>query len=244
MRDVLNWLADLLDIANLLDRRPETLSGGERQKVSLARALSTRPQILLLDEPLSALDPETREEVREELHNLHRTLNNTIVHVTHDFQEAMALGDRVAVIGEGRFKQVGTPEQIFRTPESVFVARFALVRNIFRGCAEKSNYDEAVFLTDGMRLKILSDVRGPCFAAIRPEDIRLSLKALDSDKSNSFLGTVAAVVDKGDSIQVTMNIPPIVKSMISRRQYTELGLRVGDRAHVTIDPVSVHLIKE
>ncbi|MDD5702627.1 MAG: ATP-binding cassette domain-containing protein, partial [Dehalococcoidales bacterium] len=130
MRGVLNWLTELLDIANLLDRRPETLSGGERQKVSLARALSTSPQVLLLDEPLSALDPETREEVQEELQNLHGALKNTIVHVTHDFQEAMALGDRVAVIGEGRLKQVGTPEQIFRTPESVFVARFALVRNI------------------------------------------------------------------------------------------------------------------
>jgi molybdate transport system ATP-binding protein/molybdate/tungstate transport system ATP-binding protein len=91
-KEALAWITGLLDIQPLLPRRIGTLSGGERQKVSLARALVTKPALLLLDEPLSALDPQTREQVRDELRRLHRTLEMTVIHVTHDFEEAMALG--------------------------------------------------------------------------------------------------------------------------------------------------------
>ena len=130
LRETLNWLSDLLGIAHLLDRRPNTLSGGEQQKVALARALSIKPELLLLDEPLSALDPETREEVQKELRQLHNQLRVTTIHVTHDFEEAIALGDRIAVLGEGCIKQIGTPEKIFRQPNSEFVARFTVARNL------------------------------------------------------------------------------------------------------------------
>lgn len=131
IKSTLSWLVELLDIDHLLHRKPDTLSGGEKQKVALARALSIKPQLLLLDEPLSALDPENREGVQRELRRLHNRLKLTTVHVTHDFEEAIALGDRIAVLGDGRIHQVGTPEQIFRQPNSEFVARFAMVRNIF-----------------------------------------------------------------------------------------------------------------
>jgi len=94
----LDWMTGLLGISHLLHRKPETLSGGERQKVALARALSIKPQVLLLDEPLSALDPETRESVQRELRQLHNQLKVTAIHVTHDFEEAIALGSRIAIL--------------------------------------------------------------------------------------------------------------------------------------------------
>jgi molybdopterin-binding protein len=126
-------ISQLLGIDHLLHRRPGTLSGGEAQRVALARALVVEPRLLLLDEPLSALDPETREGLQRELARVHRELGTTTVHVTHDFEEAVALGDRIAVVNEGRVVQVGSPEEIFRKPASEFVARFVGVRNVFWG---------------------------------------------------------------------------------------------------------------
>jgi ABC-type Fe3+/spermidine/putrescine transport system ATPase subunit len=244
VQDTLDSLSGLLNIGSLLNRKPLTLSGGERQKVALARALSTKPQILLLDEPLSALDPENREAIQEELANLHHVLNNTIVHVTHDFEEAMALGTRMAVIGEGRLKQVGTPDQIFRHPESSFVAHFALFRNIFRGTIQKNERGDSIFKMAGLEFKVISDYAGSCYAAVRAEDLLISLQPTVSNTCNQFSGFVSAVVDKGASVQITVNIPPLIKTIVTRRRYSELGLHVGDRAYISFDAASPHIFKE
>ena len=243
IRDTLDWLSGLLDIGHLLDRRPQTLSGGEKQKIALARALSTRPQILLLDEPLSALDPETREEVQEELRAVHTTLNNTVVHVTHDFAEAMALGTRVAVIGGGRLRQVGTPEQIFHRPESSFVAHFALARNVIKGEIACNAGGEPLFLFQNRFLKVSTDLRGPGNAVIRPEDVTISPVAL-SEKSNVLSGVVSRIVDKGAVIFITAKVPMDIVSLVTRKQYLELGLKIGDNVSVMLNPESIHVFRE
>ena len=116
--------AALVGCAHLLDRRPDQLSGGERQRVALARALVREPDVFLLDEPLSNLDVELRTETRAELRALHDRVGATMVHVTHDQVEALVLGDRIAVLREGRLEQVGTPDEVWRAPVTVFVARF------------------------------------------------------------------------------------------------------------------------
>ncbi len=116
--------AALLGIEGLLGRRPGELSGGQQQRVALGRAIVRRPQAMLLDEPLASLDVPTRRELRRELKRLHRELGMTMVYVTHDQAEAMALGDRIAVMNEGRIDQVGSPEEIYRRPATRFVAGF------------------------------------------------------------------------------------------------------------------------
>ena len=116
--------AEAVGCGHLLDRRPGQLSGGERQRVALARALVREPDVFLLDEPLSNLDLELRVETRAELKALHERVGATMVHVTHDQTEAMVLGDRIAVLREGRIEQVGTPDEIWRRPATTFVARF------------------------------------------------------------------------------------------------------------------------
>ena len=116
--------AGAVGCAHLLDRRPAQLSGGERQRVALARALVREPDLFLLDEPLSNLDLELRTETRGELKALHARLGVTTVHVTHDQTEALVLADRLAVLRDGRLEQLGTPDEIWRTPATVFVARF------------------------------------------------------------------------------------------------------------------------
>ena len=121
----------LVRLTGLERRRPDQLSGGQRQRVALARALVLEPQVLLLDEPLAALDPNLRREVQVELKGLQRALGITFVFVTHDREEALALSDRIAVMDHGRVEQVGNPVEVFETPETEFVARFLGAPNIF-----------------------------------------------------------------------------------------------------------------
>jgi sn-glycerol 3-phosphate transport system ATP-binding protein len=117
-------MAEMLELGDLLKRKPAQLSGGQRQRVAMGRALIREPVAFLLDEPLSNLDAKLRTELRAELKRLHGRLGTTMVYVTHDQIEAMTLGDRIAVMNRGRLQQVGTPDQIYRTPRNLFVARF------------------------------------------------------------------------------------------------------------------------
>jgi ABC-type Fe3+/spermidine/putrescine transport system ATPase subunit len=244
-KSVLDWLTELLGIGYLLERRPLTLSGGERQKVALARALSIKPKILLLDEPLSALDPQTREYVQRELKSIHSSFQSTIIHVTHDFEEAMSLGTRIGVIGEGRIQQTGTPEEIFRYPKSRFVANFTLTGNIFAGRAVKEgpNYR---FKSEGMDLEIAgnSGIEGDCRAAIRPEDVLILKPDIPPGAKNTFQGRITGITDKGAMLAVTVRTTRDIQCLITRRQYHEMALFVGDSASVFLDPASIHLFKE
>jgi molybdopterin-binding protein len=240
-KERLNWVAQLLGITNLLHRRPDTLSGGEKQKVALGRAIITRPELLLVDEPLSALDPETRESVQQELRQLHRALGITILHVTHDFEEAIALGSRIAVIGEGRLMQTGTPEEIFRHPNSEFVARFSMTRNIFRGQAAMKPNGDNVFKVDGTEFVIAADAEGSYHASIRPEDILISSEPVRSSARNCFPGTITDVVDKGSTLYVTVSIPPKLSCLVTRHSFEELELEQGKKVYVTFKATSIHI---
>jgi len=237
----LDWVAELLGISHLLHRRPDTLSGGEKQKVALGRAIVTQPELLLVDEPLSALDPETRESVQQELRQLHRALGITILHVTHDFEEAIALGSRIAVIGEGRLMQVGTPEEIFRHPNSEFVARFAMTRNIFLGKAERKSNGDTVFKVDSTEFITAADAEGTYHASIRPEDILISSEPIHSSARNCLPGTITHVVDRGSTLYVTVSIPPELSCLVTRHSFEEMELHEGKKVYVTFKASSIHL---
>jgi molybdopterin-binding protein len=237
----INWVAELLGIPHLLHRRPDTLSGGEKQKVALGRAIITRPELLLVDEPLSALDPETRENVQQELRRLHKALGITLLHVTHDFEEAISLGNRIAVIGEGRLMQVGTPEEVFRHPNSEFVARFAMTRNIFVGRAERKPGGDTIFRVDGTEFIIATDADGTHHASIRPEDILLSGEPIRSSARNCFPGTITKVVDRGSTLYVTVDIPPELSCLVTRHSFEEMELHQGKKVFLTFKASAVHL---
>jgi len=241
LNETQDWLSHLLGIAHLLARSPDTLSGGERQKVALARALSTKPEVLLLDEPLSALDPENREGVQKELRQLHHQLRVTTIHVTHDFEEAIALGNHIAVLGDGCIKQVGTPEQIFRQPNSEFVARFAMARNIFAGEVVERADKSIVFRTEGTELAVVTDLRGKFHASVRPEDILVSPEPLRSSARNSFCGTITRIADKGSTLYLTVNLPPDFACLVTRRSFEEMGLAQGQKVYITFKASAVHI---
>jgi len=237
----LERVVSLLGIDKLLHRKPDTLSGGEKQKIALARAIITQPELLLIDEPLSALDPQTREGVQQQLRQLHKALRITILHVTHDFEEAIALGERIAVIGEGQLKQVGTPQEIFRRPNSEFVARFAMTRNIFSGNAEKGNNGDTLLQINGTQIVIASDVCGAHNASIRPEDIIISTEPIKSSARNCLCGTITQVLDKGSILYITVDVPPQFSCMVTRHSFEEMELQEGKRVYLTFKASSVHL---
>lgn len=241
MQQIVDWLAGLLGVSHLLERNPTTLSGGERQKVALARALSISPEVLLLDEPLSALDPHTREGVQQELRQIHRRLKPTIIHVTHDFEEAIALGDRIAVLSEGRILQIGTPEQIFRQPDSEFVARFAMTRNIFAGEVRDGADGQAIITIEGMELEVVTELRGKLHASLRPEDILISKEPLRSSARNCFHGTITHIDDRGATLYLTVSTPLDFVCLVTRRSSEELGLKAGEEVYITFKASAVHV---
>jgi len=240
----------LLGIEHLLHRRPGTLSGGEAQRVALARALVVEPRLLLLDEPLSALDPETREALQRELGRIHRELGTTTVHVTHDFEEAVALGDRIAVLREervgdvkreGRIVQVGTTEDIFRRPANEFVARFVGVRNVFRGQARTAEDGYKLVTINGVEIAAVTELEGSVHASVRPEDIILSREPLLSSARNAFRGQIVDISDRGTIVYITVRIPPDFICMITRRSLEEMELKEGMMVHIAFKASAVHV---
>ena len=234
-------LANLLNIAPLLERRPETLSGGEKQKVSLARALSTDPDVVLLDEPISALDPQQRESVQNDMKDICKKLNRTFIHVTHNFEEAIALGDRIAVLSEGRLVQSGTPEEIFHHPNSEFVARFSMARNVFAGSVTDDGYGGAIFTIDDNKLEVVTELRGQLHASVRPEDILISREMLISSARNSIKGKITHVDDRGATLYITVSTPIPFVCLVTRRSYEELGLSEGSEAYITFKASAIQV---
>jgi ABC-type sugar transport system ATPase subunit len=237
-----NSIAEVLGITDLLKRRPSTLSGGERQKVALARALITDPVLLLLDEPLSALDQETRENMQHELAKIHHQLKTTIIHVTHHFEEATALGNRIAVMADGHILQIGTPKQIFHKPNSEFVARFTMSRNIFAGDVKQNPKGDNVFCTSGIEMRVATKLRGHMHAIIRPEDIFISRECPASNNLNAFPGKITHITDYGSVIYLTVTVPPDFVCLITRQTFEELNTQKEERVWISFKSSAIHLI--
>lgn len=180
-RQRVNDMLAMVELESFAKRKPHQLSGGQRQRVALARALVKRPKVLLLDEPLGALDKRLREQTQFELMQLQDKLGTTFVVVTHDQEEAMTLATRIAVMDEGRFVQVGTPAEIYETPESRFVASFIGTANMIEGTVESVDGNTVVVKEEGgkQRFTVLHD--DPVTAgdsvclAVRPEKLDVSL---------------------------------------------------------------------
>lgn len=243
-------MAELLGIGHLLDRRPRSLSGGEQQRVALARALAIEPRLLLLDEPLSALDPSTRSRLQEELRNLHRTLGTTTLHVTHSFEEALALADRIGVMGDGTLQQVGQPDEVFRNPCSRLVADFVGMENVFHGAVERVDCPPeegeaewtAVFRTDGLEIAVVSHHEGPAYACLRPEDILLATEEIHSSAQNNLRGVITDISDRGALCRVKVDVGLPVVALITRPSLERMMLEKGKRVTLTFKASSVHII--
>jgi ABC-type Fe3+/spermidine/putrescine transport system ATPase subunit len=196
-------LADLLDIRQLLMRKISEISGGEAQRVALARALAKEPDLLLLDEPLSALDPQLRERLQTEIRRIQKKLRITTIYVTHSQDEAFAISDRVAIIQDGRVAQIGTPEEIYDCPANEFVARFLGSGNVLEGIVGERT-DGSTFLDiKGIKLPNKTDLKAgdSIKLSIKPEDISISNELIP----NTARGRVISIVPQVGSFKITID---------------------------------------
>jgi len=195
----------MLDRVGLLDKadhRPDNLSGGQRQRVALARALVNEPRVLLLDEPLGALDAKLRREMQLELKQIQTSLGITFVYVTHDQEEALVMSDRIAVMNSGRIQQLGTPSDIFEKPRNRFVAEFIGTEN-FLSVAE--GVPGGVRLAEGSALQVAHEAGKVDTVAIRPQNIRLA-DPDPSDATNTVAGHLQDIVYVGTSTRLIVQL--------------------------------------
>jgi len=244
IKESVQRVASMLAISELLDRKPAGLSGGQRQRVAIARAIVRKPNIFLLDEPLSNLDAQLRASTRGELKNLQRNLGVTTIYVTHDQIEAMGLGDRIAVLKDGRIVQIGTPDELYENPVNPFVAKFigSPPMNLFKASI---NYDKGSFfitvgnkkikLPDNKAERIMSLKSKDCLIGIRPEHIYIN----PSGAKETLKGKITSIEPLGKDVLLHISIGENKFTAITpKMRFEEYEI-----VNVGFDPERIHVFE-
>ena len=234
--------SDLLNISDLLSRFPVTLSGGEQQRIALARALVLKPELLLLDEPMNALDSCTRDRMRMELSRIRKLTGTTIIQITHHFDDVYTLADRIALMKDGEIVQVGEPENVFQHPSDTFVAEFLGIGNIIRGYGTRSGNLTEIKTTKGQVFYAASPVTGDVVATLHPEDVIISRAPFASSARNCMNGTVSELISSGSTIRVILDVGFSLMALLTRESCSELHLEPGTKVFATFKASAVHLI--
>ncbi|MDE7300926.1 MAG: ABC transporter ATP-binding protein, partial [Clostridia bacterium] len=223
---------EIVDLEGFEKRGVSTLSGGQQQRIAIARAIVNEPEILLLDEPLGALDLKMRKEMQIELKNMHKRLGITFIYVTHDQEEALTMSDKVVVINDGEIQQIGTPTEIYNEPVNTFVADFIGESNIFNGTVVgklKVKFCGATFnCLDDFEINEMVDV------VVRPEDIKIC-----APEDGQLKGKVISTVFKGVHYEITVEVGKF-EIVIQSTSNAEVGTTIGMR----IEPDGIHLMKK
>ena len=244
-------MLDKVQLGPLAERMPAQLSGGQQQRVALARAIITNPRVLLLDEPLSALDEYLRLQMRSELRRLQRELGITFVHVTHTQLEAIAVADLVVVMDQGRIEQAAAPEVIYATPESAYVARFMGGHNVLSGrLAQLAGGIGTLHNDKGQRFEVamtdgLAAPGDPVNVSIRRDRVALQNGAAAGAGVNQVSGTVYAIEYQGAFVKVTMRIAGDEEFVAYLRddQFLRSPVAIGDAATASWQRADLHLLR-
>jgi tungstate transport system ATP-binding protein len=238
------WL-ERFGIGDLARRQARTLSGGEAKRVSLARAFALQPEVLFLDEPFAALDSPTRQALLEDFANVLKETRTTAVMVTHDRNEALALGSRVAVLMNGSIRQIGTPAEVFSAPVDEEVAKFVGMENLLEGTISFCEGQMVVVDIKGTSIQAVSDcdIGEKVLVGMRPEDITVALTRLSSSARNCLAGTVKGTVTAGPLCRVEIDCGFTLVALVTKRSATEMGLEKGTKVYAAFKSVSLHVIK-
>ncbi len=237
---------EMLDLVLLSDygkRMPAELSGGQRQRVAIARALACEPTVLLLDEPLGALDLQLRRQMQQELKKLQKQLGITFIYITHDQEEAINMSDRIVVMNKGVFEQIGTPADVYDNPLTSFVAKFIGTANLFTGKVEKIDSDKAEVMLKNGKVKISCrgnklNVGQQVTFSVRSEHIKATVYPTDGFtltakvQENNYIGGTLRIVLKRDS----------GKEILSSRQGTHKNITLGETVCISWDPADACLV--
>jgi putative spermidine/putrescine transport system ATP-binding protein len=235
----------LVDLPEMARRFPAQLSGGEQQRVAIARSLVLEPRILMFDEPLSNLDFKLRVQMRDELKNLQRRLGKTAIYVTHDQTEALVLSDRIAVLSHGRIEQIGTPREIYERPATAFVAEFIGSSNLFPGRIVGQNGAGALVETEtGLRLTCEADrVRGTEVSVLlRPERIRVQPPGTGAE-TNCFAARVIEVTYLGEDLHLGLELArgQVLRAAL-KNTGTARGWAPAQAVEIVVDPADLRLL--
>ena len=233
IRDRVMEMLEIISLKGFERRRPDALSGGQQQRVAIARALVNRPKVLLLDEPLAALDLKLRKDMQIELKRIQQQVGITFVYVTHDQEEALTMSDTIVVMDKGSIQQIGTPEDIYNEPENAFVADFIGESNIIDGLMIRDNlvqmYGRQFPCLDGGFAE-----NEPVDVVIRPEDIDIV-----PEEQGQLAGTVTNVTFKGMQYDIIVDFRGF-KWLIQTTDHSPVGARIG----IKIDPDGIHVMKK
>ncbi len=239
---------DLVHMGDYAERLPEQLSGGQQQRIALARALITKPSVLLLDEPLSALDPFLRVQMRAELKRLQRELGITFVHVTHSQQEAMAVADLVVIMNNGKIEQAADARAVFNAPETEFVARFIGGHNVLEAnivASETSHFmaavEDSIYFTS---TSIPQPQQDQVTIALRSDRIDLSKKAASETSQNSLNAQVLAVEYQGAVVRVDLDLATSEKFsvLVDEEKYFQSDIQPGDAVVASWAESAIHMV--
>ena len=234
-----HWI-ERLDLVGVRDRRVSSLSGGERQRTALARALASAPQVLLLDEPLAALDAATRGSVRSRLRDLLREQGRPALLVTHDPVDALSLGDRIAVLEEGRLSQVGSRDQMLASPRTGFVALLAGV-NLFRTELPAGSGLKAAPV-GSVVFHVLADERaGPSFLSFSACEVAISQERGPGSPQNVFAGTIVEVTPLLDRVRLAVDIGVLMVAEITREASAALSIARGQRVWASVKATAIRV---
>lgn len=235
---------DMVQMSDFADRRPAQLSGGQQQRVALARALVYRPNVLLMDEPLAALDKKLREWLQGEIKRIHREVGSTFVFVTHDQEEALSMSDRIAVFNDGRIEQVGTARELYENPRSLFVGRFLGESTILKGKATADTAGRVVIDAGGVGVHAVGTVPGDTATLlVRPEKLRLlPVAAAPETDVNALEVTVTEVTYLGSGWRYEFELPGGGTGVA--RSTEAFGVERGERASLRWHPTSGVLVAE
>jgi spermidine/putrescine ABC transporter ATP-binding subunit len=226
----------MTDLTPFADRKPEQLSGGQKQRVALARALVKRPKVLLLDEPLGALDKKLRERMQLELKRMQHEAGITFIIVTHDQEEALVMADRMAILKDGRLLQVGAPEEVYERPADRFVANFIGVMNFIDGKVSSDGHFEA----EGLQVKAAGGKPGPATLAIRPENI-----VIGPPDDHPLAGVIVDIAYHGLDRVLHVRTAATETPLQVRIPASGAGnWKVGDALSLKIDPAKCRLFNE
>lgn len=236
-----NELCERMGIAEIADQLVTRMSGGQRQRTALARALAPSPELLLLDEPLSALDVRTQEQMRRELAAVIRSEKIPCIIVTHSIVDALAVADRIAVIEKGHIVSCGSPEEIIHNPANGFVSSFSENLNLFRGKVVVSRSGVVCVDVAGIKIRATTTLSGTVSVGIRPEELILSREKFESSAINSFRGRITKIEDTGLFQYVYVDFGITLAAAVTRQSMERLHFAVGDEVTVTFKATAVQV---
>jgi len=247
IRETVESALEEISLPGYSERKARTLSGGEMQRVALARVMVTRPDLLLLDEPTANLDPVSTSKIEELLLHLHREYGTTIIMSTHDMLQGQRLADRIAVMMEGRFSQIGTPREVFSAPANRYVAEFVGIDNIIGGEIIRKEGGIAHIDVSGIEVEALTTIeRGVhvCWC-IRPEDVTIHLShAKRISALNVLTGTIREMSPQGPLNKVVIDCGFDISVLVTWKSSEQLRLNIGDEVRVSFKASSIHVMEE